>query len=247
MVDGGRKGEVGSALILAAGMILAGVFVGGGLARARSADRFVTVKGVAEQEVHADLAIWPIKIVAADNDLALAQSHLQANIRGVMQFLAAQQIDTSRVALENFNVSDALANQYNNSRPANRYVIHQTIVIRSDKPELILAASQKVGELATAGVTLSSGGDEGFGSGPTFVFTGLNALKPKMIGDATARAREGADQFARDSHSALGGIRTANQGVFEILPRNQIQGMNESGQIDKIVRVVSTVEYFLKD
>jgi uncharacterized protein len=235
-----------SALILAVGVVLGGVFVGGGLARARSADQYVTVKGVAEQNVRADLAIWPIKIVAADNDLAAAQSHLQANIRGVMQFLAEQKIDTTKVALENFNVSDALANQYNNTRPANRYVIHQTIVIRADNPDLILAASQKVGELATAGVTISSG-DEGYGSGPTFVFTGLNQLKPKMIADATARAREAADQFARDSHSALGGIRTANQGVFEILPQNQLQGVSEGAQIDKIVRVVATVEYFLKD
>lgn len=237
-----------SALILAVGVVLGGVFVGGGLARARSADRFVTVKGVSEQNVRADLVIWPIKIVAADNELAAAQAHLQANIRGVMHFLAEQKIDTAKVALENFNVSDALANQYNNTRPANRYVIHQTIVIRSDNPDLVLAASQKVGELATAGVTISSGGgDEGYGSGPTFVFTGLNKLKPKMIADATARAREAADQFARDSHSALGGIRTANQGVFEILPQNQLQGASEGAQIDKIVRVVATVEYFLKD
>jgi hypothetical protein len=247
MVDAFAPSNWKSALILAVGVVLGGVFVGGGLSRARSADRFVTVKGVSEQNVRADLAIWPIKIVAADNDLAAAQAHLQANIRGVMQFLAAQKIDTARVALEGFNVSDALANQYNNNRPANRYVIHQTIVIRSDNPSLILAASQKVGELATAGVTISSGGDEGYGSGPTFVFTGLNQLKPKMIADATARAREAADQFARDSHSALGGIRTANQGVFEILPQNQLQGVSEGAQIDKVVRVVATVEYFLKD
>ena len=236
-----------NALIMAFGVALAGLFVGTGVAKGRAADRYVVVKGVSEQDVRADLAVWPIKIVAADNDLAAAQAHLQANIHGVLKFLAAQKIDTTKVSLQNFNVSDALANQYNNARPVNRYVIHQTIVIRSDAPELILAASQKVGDLATAGVTLSSGGDEGYGSGPTFVFTGLNKLKPKMIADATARAREAADQFARDSHSSLGGIRTANQGIFEILPRNQIQGMSENGQIDKIVRVVSTVEYFLKN
>jgi hypothetical protein len=151
------------------------------------------------------------------------------------------------VALENFNVSDALANQYSSTRPANRYVVHQTVVIRSNDPALILTASQRVGELATAGVTLSSGGENGNGTGPTFVFTGLNTLKPKMIGEATARAREAAEQFARDSRSSIGGIRTANQGVFEILSRNQIEGVSESGQIDKTVRVVSTVEYFLKD
>jgi len=92
---------------------------------------------------------------------------------------------------------------------------------------------------------LSSGGEYGSG-GPTFVFTGLNALKPKMIAESTARAREAADQFARDSHTELGSIRTASQGVFEILPRDQAQGITEESQIVKTVRVVSTVEYFLE-
>ena len=68
-----------------------------------------------------------------------------------------------------------------------------------------------------------------------------------MIADATARAREAAEQFARDSHSELGGIRQAYQGVFEILPRDQAPGIAAESQINKTVRVVSTVEYFLKD
>ena len=68
-----------------------------------------------------------------------------------------------------------------------------------------------------------------------------------MIAEATARAREAADQFATDSKSRLGGIRRANQGVFEILPRDQAPGIQEQQQIGKRVRVVSTVEYFLAD
>jgi hypothetical protein len=68
-----------------------------------------------------------------------------------------------------------------------------------------------------------------------------------MIAEATARARESAQQFARDSRSALGGIRTASQGMFEILPRDQAPGVQEESQLVKIVRVVSTVEYFLRD
>jgi hypothetical protein len=35
-------------------------------------------------------------------------------------------------------------------------------------------------------------------------------------------------------------------GVFVILPRDQAPGVNESNQLQKIVRVVSTVQYFLK-
>ena len=103
----------------------------------------------------------------------------------------------------------------------------------------------RVSELVSKGVVLSSGGEYGNG-GPTFVFTGLNALKPKMIGEATARAREAAEQFAHDSHSSLGGITRGSQGLFEILPRDQADGITEASQIVKTVRVVATIEYALK-
>jgi hypothetical protein len=237
------------ALILAAGVSLAGFLAGNGLARARSADRYVTVKGVSEREAKADLAIWPLSVVGADNSLTAAHTKLETSISGVQQFLVKHGIDTSQVELTGFSVTDALANEYGpERRPTNRYVIRETVMVRSQRPDLVAAASQKIGELAAIGVVVSSGPDyRGPGGGPTFVFTGLNKLKPPMIAEATARAREAAEQFARDSHSELGGIRQANQGVFEILPRDQAPGIAAESQINKTVRVVSTVEYFLKD
>lgn len=127
--------------------------------------------------------------------------------------------------------------------------LRQTVLVRSQRPARVVAASQQVGDLASAGVTLSSGpgGGYGPGGGPTFVFGGLNQLKPSMIAAATARAREAAEQFARDSGSRLDGIRRANQGVFVMLTRDQAPGIAEGSEIDKTVRVVSTVEYRLRD
>jgi hypothetical protein len=61
------------------------------------------------------------------------------------------------------------------------------------------------------------------------------------------RAREAAEQFARDAQSRLGGIRRANQGVFVILPRDQAPGLSEESQLFKTVRVVTSVDYYLKD
>src|SRR5687767_8065284 len=122
-------------LILALGITVAGLFIGGGFARGRAADRFVTVKGIAEREVRADLAIWPIRLVAADNDLTAAHSQLQRNLSQVRQFLARQQIDTIQAALQDFSVTDADANQYGSgNRVTNRYIIQQTIVVRSTRP-----------------------------------------------------------------------------------------------------------------
>ena len=235
-----------SAAVIALGLTLGGFAVGNGFARAKSADRFVTVKGVAEREVRANLAIWPLRVVGADNDLAAANAKVTKNIAGVREFLARHGVDTSQVQLAEFQVSDAFANEYAPERqPANRYIIRQAMLVRSNQPDKVLAASQQVSELAAIGVVISSGTGE-TGNGPTFVFTGLNQLKPAMIADATARAREAAAQFARDSHSELAGIRQGNQGVFEILARDLAPGISEESQIAKVVRVVSTIDYYLQ-
>ena len=63
-------------VIMAVAIILAGFLAGNGFARARSADRYVTVKGVSEREAKADLAIWPLSVVGADNTLAAAHAKL---------------------------------------------------------------------------------------------------------------------------------------------------------------------------
>ena len=234
------------AAVIALGLALGGLAVGNGFARARAADRYVAVKGVAEREVRANLAIWPLRVVSADNDLAAANRKVAANIAGVRQFLGRHGVDTTQVQLAEFSVSDALAAEYGPERqPTNRYIIRQTMLVRSNQPDRVLAASQQVSELAAIGVVISSGGGE-MGGGPTFVFSGLNQLKPAMIADATARAREAAAQFARDSDSELAGIRQANQGVFEILPRDQAPGISQESQIAKVVRVVSTIDYYLR-
>ena len=66
-----------------------------------------------------------------------------------------------------------------------------------------------------------------------------------MLEEATQNARQAAEEFAKSSDSQVGKIKNANQGVFSILPREQTPGANESEQINKKIRVVSTVVYYL--
>jgi hypothetical protein len=233
-----------AAWILALGLTLAGWLGGRGLAAARAADRFVTVKGVAEREVQADLALWPLHVVATGNDLAQTQATISRSLGRIRAFLVANRIDTALAELQEVQVTDAYANQFRPGDVPARYIVRQTLMVRSSEPGTVLTASQRVGELVSAGVVLSS---QEFGrSGPTFLFTRLNDVKPDMIAQATANARAAAEQFAADSRTKLRGIRRANQGVFVILPRDQAAGIAEESQVNKIVRVVSTVEYFLK-
>jgi hypothetical protein len=199
---------------------------------------------VSEREAKADLALWPIRFVVADNDLARAQVRITESAGKVRAFLTANKIDAATVEMQQFNVIDSQANQYGNRDAAARFIIQQTIMVRSNNPDVVFEASQRVSDLVNAGVVLNASGGESSG-GPTYLFTKLNDIKPPMIAEATASAREAAAQFAKDSGSTLGAIRQATQGYFSILPRDQAPGIDEAHQRQKIVRVVTTVEYFL--
>lgn len=238
--------SLGRGVVLALGLILGGWLVGQGFVKARTLDRYVTVKGVAERVVSADVGLWPLRFVATDDLLAAAQNKLEAQRRTVMAFLKRNGIDSSMTELQGLEVVDTRANPYGGSNASSRFILSMSIMVRSDDPVRIQAVNQRVGELVDAGVVLSSGPGGGFGGGPTFLFTRLNDLKPEMIAEATSNARKAAEQFARDSKSGLAGIRRANQGVFEILPRDQAPGIMESTQLQKTLRVVTTVDYLLR-
>jgi uncharacterized protein len=230
-------------LLFAIGIALCGWFIGDGIVSSRLADRYVTVKGVSERDVRADIALWPLRFVVTDDDLGKAQQQANASKSAILDFLKRHGIDDAKAELQGLEVNDVLANPYRSGPSTSRYIVTQTIMVRSEYPEVVQSASQSVNELVTAGVVLSSSGRPG--SGPTFLFTGLTALKPEMIAEATANARRAAEQFAQDSDSQLGTIRTANQGIFVILPRDRAPGITEGNQLNKTVRVVSTIQYYL--
>ena len=241
-------GGIVPAVLLALGLLGAGALVGVNIPRLRTADRTVTVKGVAEREARADLAIWPLRLVATDDDLTAANARLAENAQSVRAFLAAQGLGAganTEVVVQDFTVTDARSNQ-GSYTPGSRFVIRETIVVRSTDVARVQAAAQRVADLVGAGVVLSSGQEYG-GGGPTFLFTRLDALKAPMIAEATAQARRAAEQFARDSRSGLGGIRSAAEGYFEVLPRDQAPGISQESQVVKTVRVVTTVAYGLDD
>ena len=233
------------AIIIGAGIAIGGWFIGNGFRQGRAADRFVTVKGVSEREVKADVALWPLRFVATNDELNQAQTQIKKSHEQVFTFLKKHGIDPSAAEVQKIEVTDRLADPYRTGPIQSRYIVTQTVMVRTENIEAIIKASQAVGELIDAGVVLSS--ERGPYSGPTFLFTRLSELKPEMIAEATSKARRAAEQFAKDSGSLIGEIRRANQGVFVILPRDREPGITEGSQRDKTIRVVSTVEYFLKD
>ncbi len=234
-----------AALVLAIGVALAGWFVGDGFFQGRQADRYVTVKGVAEQDVKADLAVWALRFVATGNDLTEVQRKIAADAVLARDFLIASGFAENEVENSDLQVIDRLAQQYQQGQVDSRFIIAQTLTLRSADVDAVAATLARLSELVSAGLVLSD--ENQWNSGPTYIFSGLNDLKPAMIAEATENARAGAEQFAADSGSGVGTIRRASQGVFQILPRDRFPNAQEAKQIHKTVRVVSTIEFMLED
>ena len=234
------KSRILEALLLALGMVAGAWVLGQALLDFRQAERSVEVKGLAEREVPADTAIWPVSYAVADSDLATLYRTIADKNAQVVAFLAASGFKPDEISVSAPAITDRQAQDYGNAQLAERlrYSGKSTITVYTKQVGKVRAAMAKLGELGQQGIALTTGDYE---NRTQFIFTGLNTLKPAMIEEATKNARLSADKFAKDSASTLGQIQRANQGQFTIEDRDA------STPHIKKVRVVSSVVYSLAD
>ncbi|MGH8671845.1 MAG: SIMPL domain-containing protein [Burkholderiales bacterium] len=227
-------------LFIGVGIVIAGWNMGNALYKARASERYVTVKGLAEREVDADLAIWPITFKEAGNDLIGLQRSVDSKRKLIVEFLEKSGFKGAAISRSAPRITDTQAELYGESKSGQqfRYVAQASITLRSRDVPLVKEAIEKSGELVSSGVVLVS---DDWQNKTQFLYTSLNKIKPQMIASATLSAREAADKFAKDSGSKVGTIRKATQGLFEVTDRDA------NSPDRKNIRLVTTVEYFLID
>ena len=236
--------------IIAGGLIGLGVASGGfmageSLVKSRLGFRTVTVKGLSEREVKANIGFWPVRFVATGASLEDARAALETSGMAVNSFLRGHGFTEQDMQVQNIQVEDRLAG-YNNQGvpPEIRFVLTEDILVKSSEVQKLADASRMIGDLLKSGVVFSS---DAYNAGPSFIFTNVNELKGEMLTEATKRAREAADKFAQESGANVGDIQSANQGIIEINPAVEIPNDRPEKQIDKKVRVVTTITYFLSN
>ncbi|HEY9090898.1 SIMPL domain-containing protein [Parasphingorhabdus sp.] len=223
-----------SALLLMVGMVVGGYLLGDGLLRSKMADRSVTVRGLAEREVTADLATWTIAYSAQSTNLAEAQADIDADTAAIGKFFTELGFEADALRPTGANVS-----QYS-SNGIPQYTIRQRLSLRTNDIDKAQAAVARQFDLVRRGVVLEDG------SGMSYSFTKLDEIKPPMVAEATKDARKSAEQFAEDSGTDVGGIKSATQGYFSIEARDgDGGGYGVSDTPYKKVRVVTTVNFYL--
>ncbi|MDQ3117011.1 MAG: SIMPL domain-containing protein [Verrucomicrobiota bacterium] len=184
------------------GMAVFALLAGHTIRSVKRMDEFVTVKGLSEREVPADLAIWPIAFTAAENDLTQLQGQIQTARKTVYQFLTESGFEPAEISngLPQITDAQAASGGLDMSQRPFRYQANITVLLRSAKVLKVKSAMEASDKLVQQGIALS-GGD--YQSKPQFLFTGLNQIKPDMIQEANRNARKAAERFAADSNSPV--------------------------------------------
>jgi hypothetical protein len=222
---------------LIAGLAALGFLLGSYAVTVKEYERTVNVRGLAEQEVNADIVIWPIQYTDASNDLGGLYNTLETNNTNILEFLQRGGIAAEAVTISPPAITDRLAQLYGDGSAVElRYTAQQTLTVYSPDISSVRLLMSGMSELGREGIVFS-GAD--YGLQPEYIFSRLNDIKPEMIEQATREARAAAEKFADDSQSSLGKIRSASQGQFSISDRDR------NNPHIKNVRVVVTVEYYL--
>lgn len=224
----------GTAAILAAGVMAGGYLLGNGLLRAKDADRAVTVRGLAERDVTADLATWTISYSASSPSLAEAQDKVRRDTASIEAFFKELGFPADALQPTGANVTSSTYEGVTTFTVRQRLALRTTDIARAQR-----AVSRQF-DLVARGVFLEEG------SGMAYTFTKLNDIKPEMVAAATKDARAAAQQFAKDSDSGVGKIKDATQGYFEVSARDgDAGGWGSADSPYKKVRVVTTVSFAL--
>ncbi|MBR2458841.1 MAG: SIMPL domain-containing protein [Bacteroidaceae bacterium] len=227
------------AIILAMAIVIFGTIIRSSLDRFADKERVVTVKGLSEREVPADKVVWPLIYKELGNEPAEIYQRIEKKNATVIDFLKKHGLSDEEIMQNPPQVKDRFADSWSHENIVDRYVASSVIIVSSTHVDLVRTIMQKQAELMKMGIALIT---EEYGSNMVkYEFAGLNDIKPEMVEESTKNARATAEKFAKDSDSELGKIRRATQGQFSISNRD-----NNTPYI-KNVRVVSTIEYYIKD
>lgn len=225
-------------IIFPLAIILSSAIIALGLENITKETRTISVRGLAEREVEADMAVWKLSFSIGGNDLPALQKDIIARTDIVTAFLQSHGLSEQDYSVQAPQITDTSVDIYlDASRRSFVYVAKETVLVRSSKVVAVKQAHADTLELLGKGISVSSDYD----TKVMYEFNGLNQIKPEMIALATENAHAAAEQFAHDSHSKVGKICSATQGLFSI--DDAAPGLEDI----KRVRVVTTVVYSLAD
>jgi len=146
-----------SALFICITAIICSLILAGGLRQVGKSDKTVSVRGLSEREVSADLAVWKLSFSTGQNDLTELKQDIIDKTQIVKDFLTSQGLDSTDYTILAPEITDITVNMYmDSSHSTYKYVAKQSFLIRTNKVNIVKQAANSTLDLIGKGISVSN-------------------------------------------------------------------------------------------
>lgn len=233
-------------IVFSVALVIAAAVLGFQVKQVGGGRETISVKGLAEKPVTADRAEWRVLIQVQGATIPEALAKLRRERPQLDEFLAkagfekATLTDSSESVEPNY---EQVEGRNGNMRSVQQgHLARQAVTINSTDIAKIQAASRAIVQFEAEGHPVHYGE-------PQYLVSNLEEVKMSLIAAAMQNSRTRAGEFAKSGDVKVGRMRSASQGAFYILAASADQDVSDWGgaydksTVDKIARVVVTVDY----
>ncbi len=241
-----NRGLIYFSLILSTGLIVVALIVGATLHSIKVSDSTVSVTGSAQKIITSDTAKWYgsfSRTVGVDG-LKDGYAQMKKDLEVTMAYLKECKLSGEMITVNPITVSPMYEGvAYGGQGKLTGYVLTQQIIVEKNNVDDVRLAAQNSGNLLNQNVIFTSSQVE-------YYYSKLDDLKLDLLADATSNAKERAERIAKSSGAAVGQLRSAGMGVFQITAINSTDvsdyGSYDTSAIQKKVTAVARTSFSLR-
>jgi hypothetical protein len=233
------------AWILGVCLLLSAIVLAGPLGDLVRSHQKLAVRGFAERRISSDFTVWHANLAARAKTAKEAFAKLQADEARLRAGLAKEGVAAEMLEVTSTSVNPVFKVDERGMTTAEvcGYTIGRNFRVAT--ADIGLAP-----KFASATEALLRDGLEVNPSPPEFYCQKLKDLRAELLGEAVKDAQKRAEVIARQAGRKVGGLRSAQQGVFQITPIYSTEisagGELDTTSLEKSIKAVVSAEFWLK-
>ena len=231
-----------AAVVLASGLVIAAIVMGGVYALTRDTGDRLTVTGSARMSVTADRVVWKTSFSRSVLAASLKDGYtgMSKDLSIVKRFMIEQGIPETQMTISPVMVTEEW-NQISND--PKRYSLRQSIEVTSNDITKITDIAKMVDRVVGEGVFFQNDAVE-------YYYTPLDEARVKLLTDAVTDARARAQSMAASGNQTVGKLVSASSGVVQVLSRDSVEisdyGSYDTSKPDKDIMVTVRATFKVK-
>lgn len=218
--------NIASTVIIGIAIIATALILGNSFKDRYNYQDTIQVTGLGKKDFTSDLVVWSGYFIRKSDNISSGYNQLNADRETIRQYLTEKGLAADDLVFSSVDINRDYDNYYDErGKYISRFIgysLSQNVTIESMEVDKIENISREVTELLNKGV-------EFYSNSPLYYYTKLDSLKIDLIAAATQDATLRAENIADNAGSALGKLKSASMGVFQIIAQNSNEDYSWGG------------------